>query len=80
MAEIKNYVSKYSGDQLDAAIAVLGSLETMFFSQSNFEEFKTKFEEKMNNLNGEVGKLLSSVTVRSVYYDPIPIDEQSNNG
>ena len=78
MAEIKNYVSKYSGDQLDAAIAVLGSLETMFFTQSKFEEFKTKFDEKMTNLNGEVGKVLASVTVRSVYYDPI--DEQSNNG
>lgn len=78
MAEIKNYVSKYSGDQLDAAIAVLGSLETMFFTQSNLEEFKTEFNKKMTDLNGEVGKLLSSVTVRSVYYDPI--DEQSNNG
>ena len=78
MEEIKNYVSKYSGDQLDAAIAVLGSLETMFFTQSKFEEFKTKFDEKMTNLNGEVGKVLASVTVRNVYYDPI--DEQSNNG
>ena len=78
MAEIKNYVSKYSGDQLDAAIAVLGSLETMFFSQSNFEEFKTKFDEKMGKLNEDVGKLLSKVTVESVYYEEIK--EQSNNG
>ena len=78
MAEIKNYVSKYSGDQLDAAIAVLGSLETMFFSQENFKAFIREFEKKMTKLNGDVGELLSSVTVRSVYYDPI--DEQSNNG
>lgn len=78
MAEIKNYVSKYSGDQLDAAIAVLGSLETMFFSQERFNAFKEDFNRKMTDLNGEVGKLLASVTVRSVYYDPI--DEQSNNG
>lgn len=80
MAEIKNYVSKYSGDQLDAAIAVLGSLETMFFSQENFKAFIREFDKKMTKLNGDVGELLSSVTVRSVYYDPIPIDEQSNNG
>lgn len=78
MAEIKNYVSKYSGDQLDAAIAVLGSLETMFFSQENFKAFIREFDKKMTKLNGDVGELLSSVTVRSVYYDPI--DEQSNNG
>ena len=78
MAEIKNYVSKYSGDQLDAAIAVLGSLETMFFSQDDFKDFKAKFDEKMTNLKGEVEKVLSSVTIRSVYYDPI--EEQSNNG
>ena len=78
MEEIKNYVSKYSGDQLDAAIAVLGSLETMFFTQSKFEEFKAKFDEKMTNLNGEVGKVLASVTEKSVYYEEIK--EQPNNG
>ena len=78
MAEIKNYVSKYSGDQLDAAIAVLGSLETMFFSQSDFKEFKTEFNDKMDKLNEDVEKLLSKVTVESVYYERI--NEQSNNG
>ena len=78
MAEIKNYVSKYSGDQLDAAIAVLGSLETMFFSQERFTAFTREFDKKMTNLNEEVGKLLSKVTAESVYYERI--DEQSNNG
>ena len=71
MAEIKNYVSKYSGDQLDAAIAVLGSLETMFFSQERFNEFKEDFNKKMTDLNNEVGKLLSKVTLESVYYEKI---------
>lgn len=71
MAEIKNYVSKYSGDQLDAAIAVLGSLETMFFSQERFNAFKEDFNKKMTDLNGEVGKLLSKVTLESVYYEEI---------
>ena len=54
MAETKNYVSKYSGDQLDAAIAVLGSLGTMFFSQADFNEFKQRFNTKMNELTKDV--------------------------
>lgn len=54
MAEIKNYVSKYSGDQLDAAIAVLGSLGTMFFSQADFNEFKQQFNTKMDELTKDV--------------------------
>lgn len=78
MAEIKNYVSKYSGDQLDAAIAVLGSLETMFFPKEGFTAFTREFDKKMNNLNEEVGKLLSKMTVKGVYYERI--EEQSNNG
>lgn len=55
MAETKNYVSKYSGDQLDAAIAVLGSLGTMFFSQSDFEGFIKQFNLKMDELTNDVG-------------------------
>lgn len=54
MAEIKNYVSKYSGDQLDAAIAVLGSLGTMFFSQADFNDFKQQFNTKMDELMMDV--------------------------
>ena len=54
MAETKNYVSKYSGDQLDAAIAVLGSLGTMFFSQADFNKFKQQFNTKMDELTKDV--------------------------
>ena len=54
MAETKNYVSKYSGDQLDAAIAVLGSLGTMFFSQADFNAFKQRFNTKMDELTKDV--------------------------
>ena len=58
MAETtKNYVSKYSGDQLDAAIAVLGRLRAMFFSQSEFDKFKEQFETKMAELTGDVGAM-----------------------
>lgn len=55
MAETTNYVSKYSGDQLDAAIAVLGSLGTMFFSQDDFQNFIKQFNTKMAELKNDVG-------------------------
>lgn len=60
MAEIKNYISKYSGDQLDAAIAVLGSLGTMFFSQSDFAAFSQGFEKKMNDLKRDVQTMIDN--------------------
>lgn len=71
MAEIKNYVSKYSGDQLDAAIAVLGSLETMFFSQENFKAFIREFDKKMTKLNGDVTSLLELVKSKTILYEEI---------
>lgn len=78
MAEIKNYVSKYSGDQLDAAIAVLGSLETMFFSQEDFAAFTKDFDKKMRELKDEVTKLMAFANKATIF--AVPIDEQSNNG
>ena len=71
MAEIKNYVSKYSGDQLDAAIAVLGSLETMFFSQENFKAFIGEFDKKMTKLNGDVTSLLELAKSKTILYEEI---------
>ena len=71
MAETKNYVSKYSGDQLDAAIAVLGSLEMMFFSQSDFEKFVSQFNTKMDALNNDVKSLLDTVSKAAITYEEI---------
>ena len=71
MAEIKNYVSKYSGDQLDAAIAVLGSLETMFFSQSDFKKFVSQFNTKMDTLNNDVKSLLDFASKAAITYEEI---------
>ena len=71
MAETKNYVSKYSGDQLDAAIAVLGSLETMFFSQSDFEKFVSQFNTKMGTLNNDVKSLLDFANKAVITYEEI---------
>ena len=71
MAETKNYVSKYSGDQLDAAIAVLGSLETMFFSQSDFEKFVSQFNTKMDTLNNDAKRLLDFASKAAITYEEI---------
>ena len=72
MAETtKNYVSKYSGDQLDAAIAVLGSLGTMFFSQSDFEKFVSQFNTKMDTLNNDVKSLLDFASKAAITYEEI---------
>lgn len=80
MAEIKNYVSKYSGDQLDAAIAVLGSLETMFFSQEDFAAFTKDFNTQMTELKNKVAELMAFANKATIFAVPIPTDEQSNNG
>ena len=78
MAEIKNYVSKYSGDQLDAAIAVLGSLDTMFFSQEKFEAFTKKFNTQMTELKNEVTKLMDFANKATIFAEEIK--DESNNG
>lgn len=71
MADIKNYVSNYSGDQLDAAIAVLGSLKTMFFSQSEFNKFKEQFNDKMLALSKEVNEVLD----KQMIWEELPEDQ-----
>ena len=78
MAEIKNYVSKYSGDQLDAAIAVLGSLETMFFSQEDFAAFTKDFDKKMRELKDEVTKLMAFANKATIFAEEIK--DGSSNG
>ena len=65
MAETKNYVSKYSGDQLDAAIAVLGSLGTMFFSQDDFKDFIRQFNTKMDELTKDVEAMKNNAQASS---------------
>ena len=68
MADVKNnYVSKYSGDQLDAAIAALGSLKDLFITQEDFKGFVNGtgegdkhvagFNDKMDKLDDAVGKM-----------------------
>ena len=71
MAEIKNYVSKYSGDQLDAAIAVLGSLETMFFSQEDFAAFTKDFDNQMRELKDKVTKLVNIANSAKIFVEEI---------
>ena len=67
----KNYTSKYSGDQLDAAIAALGSLESLFFSVTKFQDFVDQFKTKMGELNGDVTSLLDFASNAAVSYEEI---------
>lgn len=78
MAEIKNYVSKYSGDQLDAAIAVLGSLDTMFFSQEKFSAFTEDFDTQMTELKNKVKELMDFANNATIFAEEIK--DESNNG
>lgn len=72
MAETtKNYVSKYSGDQLDAAIAALGSLESLFFSVKDFQDFVDQFNTKMDTLNDDAQKLLEFAKSAAISYTEI---------
>lgn len=66
MADVKNnYVSKYSGDQLDAAIAALGSLKNLFITSAQFNEFIKGTEDENGNhidgFNNKMDKLDKSV-------------------
>ena len=61
MVETKNYISQYSGDQLDAAIAVLGSLDAMFISPEIFGNFEKGFDKNMTDLSNSVNDLSKSV-------------------
>lgn len=75
MAEVKNnYISKYSGDQLDAAIAALGSLDKLFITTKQFTDFKTQFDSKMSDFSIEISKALP------IAYERITDDTKSNNG
>lgn len=72
MAETtKNYISNYSGDQLDAAIAVLGSLETMFLSKGDFEKFKKNFDDQMALLDWSVKTVLEFASKSLISYEEI---------
>lgn len=75
MAEIKNnYVSKYSGDQLDAAIAALGSLDKLFITTLQFTEFKNQFDSKMGEFSTQITNALP------IKYELITDETKSNNG
>lgn len=96
MAEINvttNYISKYSGDQLDAAIAALGSLSNLFITQTQFKNFIygtndengehiEGFNEKMDTLNKNVSQLAEFLNLNTIGYTPYDetkTELQSNN-
>lgn len=55
------YASKYSGDQLDGAIAVLGSLQTMLITRSEFENFSAKYNQSLEDFKNTANSTLELV-------------------
>lgn len=55
------YASKYSGDQLDGAIAVLGSLKTMLITRSEFENFSAKYNQSLEDFKNAANSTLALV-------------------
>lgn len=55
------YASKYSGDQLDGAIAVLGSLKTMLITRSEFENFSAKYNQSLEDFKNTANNTLKLV-------------------
>lgn len=95
MAEINattNYISNYSGDQLDAAIAALGSLKDLFITKEEFDNFRygktgedgkiieEGFDTRMKTLNENLSRLLDFLNNRLVVgYIEAESESQSNN-
>ena len=55
------YASKYSGDQLDGAIAVLGSLKTMLITRSEFKTFSDKYNQSLEDFKNAANSTLALV-------------------
>lgn len=55
------YASKYSGDQLDGAISVLGSLKTMLITRSEFKTFSDKYNQSLEDFKNAANSTLTLV-------------------
>lgn len=87
-----NYISNYSGDQLDAAIAVLGSLKNLFITKEEFDNFRygktdedgkvteEGFDTRMKTLNDNLSRLLDYLNNKLVVgYVEVESTSQNNN-
>ena len=69
------YKSKYSGDQIDGAVAVLGGLKALTITKAEFEAFANKYNEKLaafiESANSKIAEINEKVKNVVITYEEI---------
>ena len=69
------YKSKYSGDQIDGAVAVLGGLKALTITKAEFEAFANNYNEKLaafvESANSKIAEINEKVKNVVITYEEI---------
>ena len=69
------YKSKYSGDQIDGAVAVLGGLKALTITKAEFEAFANNYNEKLaafvESANSKITEINEKVKNVVITYEEI---------
>ena len=69
------YKSKYSGDQIDGAVAVLGELKALTITKAEFEAFANNYNEKLaafvESANSKIAEINEKVKSLVITYEEI---------
>ena len=69
------YKSKYSGDQIDGAVAVLGGLKALTITKAEFEAFANNYNEKLaafgESANSKIAEINEKVKSVVITYEEI---------
>ena len=71
----KYYKSRYSGDQIDGAVAVLGGLKALTITKAEFEAFANNYNEKLaafiESANSKIAEINEKVKNVVITYEEI---------
>lgn len=69
------YKSKYSGDQIDGAVAVLGGLKALTITKAEFDAFANNYNEKLaafiESANSKIAEINEKVKSLVITYEEI---------
>lgn len=69
------YKSKYSGDQIDGAVAVLGGLKALTITKAEFDAFANNYNEKLaafvESANSKIAEINEKVKNVVITYEEI---------
>lgn len=69
------YKSKYSGDQIDGAVAVLGGLKALTITKAEFDAFANNYNEKLaafvESANSKIAEINEKVKSIVITYEEI---------